>query len=264
MDTRIALISVSDKSGLEPFARGLHALGFELLSTGGTARALREWGLPVREVSDYTGFPEILEGRVKTLHPRIHAGLLANLSLEAHRQTLEQLQISPIALVVVNLYPFEQALRAGASEAELIEQIDIGGPTLIRAAAKNFEHVAVVVRPRDYEWVLQRLQSGGLSREERALLASPRVRPCRRIRRTDCELVPPVRPRRRPARNADPHLSAPADPALRGEPPPARGVLHRTLRAPQHDCDRTPDLGQGAFLQQPAGRRSRAGAGARV
>ncbi len=172
MDTRIALMSVSDKSGLEPFARGLHALGFELLSTGGTARALREWGLPVREVSDYTGFPEILEGRVKTLHPRIHAGLLANLSLETHRQTLEQLQISPIALVVVNLYPFEQALRAGASEAELIEQIDIGGPTLIRAAAKNFEHVAVVVRPRDYEWVLQRLQSGGLSREERALLAS--------------------------------------------------------------------------------------------
>ena len=168
---RIALISVSDKSGLEPFARGLHALGFEFLSTGGTARALREWGLPVREVSDWTGFPEILDGRVKTLHPRIHAALLANLSLPDHQQTLRELNITPIELVVVNLYPFEEALRAGVSEAEQIEQIDIGGPTLIRAAAKNFAHVAVVVRPADYNWVLERLQAGGLTRDERALLA---------------------------------------------------------------------------------------------
>ncbi len=168
---RIALISVSDKSGLELFARGLHALGFEFLSTGGTARALREWGLPVQEVSDWTGFPEILDGRVKTLHPRIHAALLANLSLPDHQQTLRELNITPIELVVVNLYPFEEALRAGVSEAEQIEQIDIGGPTLIRAAAKNFAHVAVVVRPADYNWVLERLQAGGLTRDERALLA---------------------------------------------------------------------------------------------
>lgn len=171
MHARVALISVSDKTGLEPFARALHALGFQFLSTGGTARSLREWGLPVQEVSDWTGFPEILDGRVKTLHPRVHAAILANLSLPDHRQTLQELNLTPIELVVVNLYPFEQALRAGASEAEQIEQIDIGGPTLIRAAAKNFEHVAVIVRPADYEWALSRLQAGGLSREDRALLA---------------------------------------------------------------------------------------------
>jgi phosphoribosylaminoimidazolecarboxamide formyltransferase/IMP cyclohydrolase len=169
---RIALVSVSDKGGLEPFVRGLHALGFAFLSTGGTARALREWGLPVQEVRDWTGFPEILDGRVKTLHPRIHAALLANLHLPDHQQTLRELNLTPIELVVVNLYPFERALRAGASEAEQIEQIDIGGPTLIRAAAKNFEHVAVVVRPADYGWVLARLQASGLTRDERALLAS--------------------------------------------------------------------------------------------
>lgn len=172
MPSRRALISVSDKTGLEPLARGLAALGFQFLSTGGTAHSLRAWGLPVQEVSDWTGFPEVLDGRVKTLHPRIHAALLANLSLPAHQQTLQQLNLEPIELVVVNLYPFEQALRAGASEAEQIEQIDIGGPTLVRAAAKNFEHVAVVVRPADYEWVLSRLQAGGLSRDERALLAA--------------------------------------------------------------------------------------------
>ncbi|MCS6920221.1 MAG: bifunctional phosphoribosylaminoimidazolecarboxamide formyltransferase/IMP cyclohydrolase [Fimbriimonadales bacterium] len=172
MPSRVALISVSDKTGLEPFARGLHALGFQFLSTGGTARALREWGLPVQEVSDWTGFPEILDGRVKTLHPRIHAAILANLNLPEHQQTLQQLNLTPIELVAVNLYPFESALRAGASEAEQIEQIDIGGPTLIRAAAKNFEHIAVVVRPADYEWALARLQAGGLSRAERAQLAA--------------------------------------------------------------------------------------------
>jgi phosphoribosylaminoimidazolecarboxamide formyltransferase/IMP cyclohydrolase len=147
---RVALVSVSDKSGLEPFARGLHALSFEFLSTGGTARAMREWGVPVQDVSDWTGFPEILDGRVKTLHPRIHAALLANLSLPDHQQTLRELNLTPIELVVVNLYPFEGALRAGASEAEQIEQIDIGGPTLIRLtrderallAARAFAHVA--------------------------------------------------------------------------------------------------------------------------
>ncbi len=169
---RIALVSVSDKTGLEPFAKGLHALGYRLLSTGGTARSLREWALPVIEITDWTGFPEILDGRVKTLHPRVHAALLADLERIEHQRTLQELQISPISLVVVNLYPFEQAWRQGVPEAEQIEQIDIGGPTLIRAAAKNFAHVAVVVEPRDYEWVLQRLQAGGLSRAERAYLAA--------------------------------------------------------------------------------------------
>ncbi|MCS7209529.1 MAG: bifunctional phosphoribosylaminoimidazolecarboxamide formyltransferase/IMP cyclohydrolase [Fimbriimonadales bacterium] len=172
MHPRIALISVSDKTGLEPLTRGLHTLGFQLLSTGGTADALRSWGLPVQEVSEWTGAPELLGGRVKTLHPRLHAALLANRSVPEHLQTLQTMGIPPIELVVVNLYPFEQALQAGVPEAEQIEQIDIGGPTLIRAAAKNFEHVAVVVRPADYEWVLARLQAGGLSRAERAQLAA--------------------------------------------------------------------------------------------
>lgn len=168
----LALISVSDKMGLEPFAKGLHQLGYRFLSTGGTARALREWNLPVIEIADWTGFPEILDGRVKTLHPRVHAALLADLDRPEHQRTLQELGLPPISLVVVNLYPFEQSLHTGASEAEQIEQIDIGGPTLIRAAAKNFAHVAVVVEPGDYEWVLQRLQAGGLSREERARLAA--------------------------------------------------------------------------------------------
>ncbi len=168
----LALISVSDKTGLEPFAKGLQTLGYRFLSTGGTARALREWHLPVMEIADWTGFPEILDGRVKTLHPRVHIALLADLNRPEHQRTLQELGLSPISLVVVNLYPFERALRDGVPESEQIEQIDIGGPTLIRSAAKNFEHVAVVVDPRDYEWVLQRLQAGGLSREERAQLAA--------------------------------------------------------------------------------------------
>ncbi|MEN3001411.1 MAG: bifunctional phosphoribosylaminoimidazolecarboxamide formyltransferase/IMP cyclohydrolase [Armatimonadota bacterium] len=169
---RVALISVADKTGLEPFARGLHALGYRLLSTGGTAHALRNWNLPVTEIADWTGFPEILDGRVKTLHPRVHAALLADLDRPEHQRTLQELQLTPISLVVVNLYPFEQAWRAGVSEAEQIEQIDIGGPTLLRAAAKNFAHVAVVVDPRDYDWVLEHLRRGGLDRAARARLAA--------------------------------------------------------------------------------------------
>ncbi|MFQ3611427.1 MAG: bifunctional phosphoribosylaminoimidazolecarboxamide formyltransferase/IMP cyclohydrolase [Fimbriimonadales bacterium] len=172
MSKRIALLSVSDKTGLTEFAHTLVELGFHLLSTGGTARTLKDAGLPVQEVSDWTGFPEILDGRVKTLHPHIHAGLLANLHLPEHRETLQAMGLAPIELVVVNLYPFEQALCSGASEHEQIEQIDIGGPTLLRAGAKNFEHVAVVVHPSDYRWVAERLTAGGLSRADRALLAS--------------------------------------------------------------------------------------------
>lgn len=170
------LISVSDKTGLQPFAEGLSRLGFRFLSTGGTARSLREWGFEVKEVSEWTGFPEILDGRVKTLHPNVHAGILANLDLPEHRHTLNELGLEPIPLVVVNLYPFEQTLKTlgqGTDKtAELIEQIDIGGPTLIRAAAKNFRHAAVVVSPSDYEWVLEQYLSGGLSEEHRARLAA--------------------------------------------------------------------------------------------
>lgn len=167
-----ALISVSDKTGLRPFAESLARSGWRFLSTGGTAGALREWGLQVTPISDWTGFPEILDGRVKTLHPRVHAALLADLSLPAHQQTLRELNLSPLPLVVVNLYPFEQTLKTGAPEAEMIEQIDIGGPTLIRAAAKNFQHVSVVCHPEDYEWVAERLIADQLNAQDRARLAA--------------------------------------------------------------------------------------------
>lgn len=167
-----ALISVSDKTGLRPFAESLTRSGWRFLSTGGTARALREWGLDVTPISDWTGFPEILDGRVKTLHPRVHAALLADLSLPAHQETLRELDLSPLSLVVVNLYPFEQTLKSGASDAEMIEQIDIGGPTLIRAAAKNFRHVAAVCNPADYEWVADKMNADQLDTQDRARLAA--------------------------------------------------------------------------------------------
>jgi phosphoribosylaminoimidazolecarboxamide formyltransferase/IMP cyclohydrolase len=156
-----ALLSVSDKSGLLDFARGLHSLGWELLSTGGTARAVREAGIPVRDVADVTGFPEMLDGRVKTLHPAVHGGLLARRDLPQHMQAIAEHDIAPIDLVAVNLYPFrETAARKGVSADEVIEQIDIGGPSMLRSAAKNFAAVTTVVDPTDYSRVLALLTSG--------------------------------------------------------------------------------------------------------
>jgi phosphoribosylaminoimidazolecarboxamide formyltransferase/IMP cyclohydrolase len=154
-----ALLSVSDKAGLVDFARGLVDLGFELVSTGGTHKALREAGLEVIYVSDVTGFPEILDGRVKTLHPKIHAGLLATRSA-AHQAQLEQHGIPRIDLLCVNLYPFRQTVRRGASLEECIENIDIGGPAMLRAAAKNHAAVLVVCDPADYPRVLEALRNG--------------------------------------------------------------------------------------------------------
>jgi len=156
----LALLSVSDKRGLEELAQGLHRLGFSLLSTGGTLEALKRAGVPARKVSDHTGSPEILGGRVKTLHPRIHGGILANLDLPEHRAELEQQGIQPISLVAVNLYPFRETVHKGASFAEAVEQIDIGGPAMVRAAAKNAAHVTVVVDPDDYPAVLAELSRG--------------------------------------------------------------------------------------------------------
>jgi len=157
-----ALLSVTDKTGLADFARGLAGLGCELISTGGTARLLREAGLAVRDVSEVTGFPEILDGRVKTIHPVIAAGILARRSVAAHRAALEEHGIAPIDMVVVNLYEFEKAAaREGAGIEELIENIDIGGPTMIRAAAKNFEDVAVVTSPEDYGAILEEMRASG-------------------------------------------------------------------------------------------------------
>jgi phosphoribosylaminoimidazolecarboxamide formyltransferase/IMP cyclohydrolase len=157
-----ALLSVSDKTGLAPFARGLASQGWELVSTGGTARILREEGLSVVGISDVTGFPEMLDGRVKTLHPRVHAGILARRHRSGDRDALAAHDITPVDLVVVNLYPFARAAaRADVAFDDLVEQIDIGGPSLVRAAAKNFRDVIVVVDPGDYARVLAALAGPG-------------------------------------------------------------------------------------------------------
>ena len=167
-----ALLSVSDKSGLLPFATELVQRGWELVSTGGTARALRDGGLAVRDVSELTGFPEMLDGRVKTLHPAVHGGLLARRELPAHMQALAEHGIEPIDLVVVNLYPFrETAARRDASADDIIEQIDIGGPAMLRSAAKNHESVTVVVDPADYPRVLTALADASTLAELRRVLA---------------------------------------------------------------------------------------------
>ena len=171
---KTALISVSDKSKIEDFARGLRELGVEIISTGGTAALLRAAGVTVKDVSELTGFPEMLDGRVKTLHPFVHAGLLARRSDAGHRKALQEHGISPIDLVVVNLYPFERTIASpGVSFEQVIENIDIGGPTMLRSAAKNFADVTVLVDPGDYEWVLSRLRAGqgALTPEERFTLA---------------------------------------------------------------------------------------------
>jgi phosphoribosylaminoimidazolecarboxamide formyltransferase/IMP cyclohydrolase len=167
-----ALISVSDKTGVESFAAGLAALGVEIVSTGGTHKALRDAGVPVTYISDTTDFPEILDGRVKTLHPAIHGGILARRDIPEHMEALRRLRISPIDLVAVNLYPFEEVARRGGSRDELIENIDIGGPSMVRSAAKNHRDVVVIVDPADYDGVLERLRtSGDCPREEREALA---------------------------------------------------------------------------------------------
>lgn len=166
-----ALVSVSDKTGVVDFCRGLKKCGYEIISTGGTAKALTEAGISVIGISDITGFPECLDGRVKTLHPAVHAGLLAMRSNPEHMAQLEKLGINTIDVVVVNLYPFKATIsKPGVSFAEAVENIDIGGPTMIRAAAKNYQDVAVVVDPKDYEKVLSELESGGVSLETKKYL----------------------------------------------------------------------------------------------
>lgn len=159
-EIRRALISLSDKSGIIEFAKGLHELGVEMLSTGGTAKALRDNGIPVVDVSEYTGSPEILDGRLKTLHPKIHGGLLGMRGSKKHLDEMRRNGIEPIDMVVVNLYPFETTVASPeCSLEEAIENIDIGGPTMLRAAAKNWQDVAVIVDPADYIWVLNEMRS---------------------------------------------------------------------------------------------------------
>jgi phosphoribosylaminoimidazolecarboxamide formyltransferase / IMP cyclohydrolase len=162
-----ALISVTDKTGIDNFARELLAFGIEVLSTGGTRKVLSQAGLKIREVSDFTGFPEMLDGRVKTLHPRIHGGLLGIRSRKDHLEAMESHGIQPIDLVAVNLYEFEKTVsKPGCMLEDAIENIDIGGPTLLRAAAKNYRFVTVVTDPKDYEEIVKEMKMSGGSVSE--------------------------------------------------------------------------------------------------
>jgi len=172
IEIKRALISVYDKTGLEELARTLGDAGVEIVSTGSTAKRIADAGVKVTEVAELTGFPEVLDGRVKTLHPRVHSGILADLRKDDHVRQLEELGIEAFQLVVVNLYPFQETVASGASFDECVEQIDIGGPSMVRAAAKNHPSVAVVVNPKRYADVIAAVQNGGFDEEQRRELAA--------------------------------------------------------------------------------------------
>jgi len=232
---RRALVSVADKVGLEELGRRLVGAGAAIVSSGSTAKALSEAGVPVAAVSDVTGFPEMLGGRVKTLHPRIHAGILADRRNPDHVRQLDEQGIEPFDVVVVNLYPFEAAVASGASFEETIEQIDIGGPTLVRAAAKNFESVAVVVDPRDYAALLDEIErTGGTGRATRLRLA---VTAFERIEAYDRAIAAWFATATRPAdADALPERVAPGfvrrAPLRYGENPHQRGALYAAEGGP--------------------------------
>jgi len=169
-----AIISVSNKSGIVDFAKELHSMGIEIVSTGGTAKALRTAGIPVKEVSEHTGSPEMLDGRVKTLHPKIHGGLLSRRDNPKDMEEINRYGIDPIDMVIVNLYPFEETIsKPDVTFDDAIENIDIGGPTMLRSASKNFKDVAVIVDPTDYNEILREMkdQKGDLSYKTRLELA---------------------------------------------------------------------------------------------
>ncbi len=170
-EIRRALVSVYDKAGLDELAQGLRDAGVEIVSTGSTAARIAGLGIPVTQVQELTGFPECLDGRVKTLHPKVHAGILADLRRPEHQRQLDELGIAPFELVVVNLYPFARTVASGASPDECVEQIDIGGPSMVRAAAKNHPSVAVVTSPEQYPSVLTAAREGGFTLEQRQALA---------------------------------------------------------------------------------------------
>jgi phosphoribosylaminoimidazolecarboxamide formyltransferase / IMP cyclohydrolase len=169
---RRALISVHDKAGLAELARGLHEAGVEMVSTGNTAATIAAEGLPVTKVEDLTGFPECLDGRVKTLHPAVHAGLLADLRLDDHRRQLGEFNLAPFSILISSLYPFERTVASGAQPDDCVEQIDIGGPAMIRAAAKNHANVAVITDPGQYGTVLEAVRAGGFTLAQRRRLAA--------------------------------------------------------------------------------------------
>jgi len=244
---RRALISVSDKKGLEELGKTLQDLGIEILSTGGTARELSGRGIPVREASQFTGFPEMLAGRVKTLHPKVHGGILARRANKEHDRAVKNYGLEYIDMVVVNLYPFETAAaKPNVSEEELIENIDIGGPTMIRAAAKNFEDVAVVVSPDDYSTLMEELRAnqGSLPRETRFRLARTAFA---HTAAYDAAISTTLDRRAAPAGETTLperlHLSPPKSGSLR---PPLR-------RSGPGSSFCKPTSGKGAFLQQPGG-----------
>ncbi len=247
---RRALLSVSDKAGLVPFAAGLVARGFELVSTGGTARTLREAGLPVTDVAAVTGFPEMLDGRVKTLHPRVHGGILADRRLAAHREQLAAAGIEPFELVVVNLYPFaaaaERALRGELDLDGLVEEIDIGGPSMVRAAAKNHASVAIVTDPARYGAVLAALDAeGAVPLGLRAALA---VEAFRHTAAYDARIAEVL-----PGRMAAEGMALPDEPGMPGAADPYPARLTVTL-------EKVGTLRYGENPHQPAARYRRPGA----
>src|SRR6185437_3220617 len=222
-----ALLSVSDKTGLVDFAKTLAGHNIELVSTGGTAKALKDAGLKVLDVAELTGFPEMMDGRVKTLHPKVHGGLLAVRTDKKHAAEMETHGIKPIDLLVVNLYPFEATVAKGAAFEDCIENIDIGGPAMIRAAAKNHADVTVVVEPADYEKVLAELKqhAGATSLELRQKLAAKAFAHCG-LRRRDLELVC-RHAARQCARLSRLRRQTGRGPALRREPASKCGILSR-------------------------------------
>jgi phosphoribosylaminoimidazolecarboxamide formyltransferase/IMP cyclohydrolase len=242
---RRALLSVSDKSGLVELGRGLVGCGFELVSTGGTARVLREGGLPVTDVAAVTGAPEMLDGRVKTLHPRVHAGILADRRLVDHRRQLTAAGIAPFELVVVNLYPFASAAeRPGITFDELVEEIDIGGPSMVRAAAKNHASVAIVTSPARYADVLAAIQAGGVPASLRAVLA---IEAFRHTTAYDARIAAEL-----PDRIAASGVDLPDEPGLPGASDPFPDSLTIAL-------DKVETLRYGENPHQPAARYRRPG-----
>ena len=238
----LALLSVSDKRGLVPFAAGLLELGFQILSTGGTLQTLSAAGISARKVSDYTGSPEILGGRVKTLHPKIHGGLLGRPDLPADLLEMEANAIAPIAVVAVNLYPFRETVASGASEADIIENIDIGGPAMVRAAAKNGSRVTVVVDPDDYPAVLEELRRGPTSATTRSRLMRKAFA---HTAAYDASIASYLQKSAGEAFPAELSVSFQKAQELRyGENPHQRGAFYRSFQAPQG-----PSLGFSQVLQ---------------
>ncbi len=236
-----ALVSVSRKDHLVDFARFLAGRGVEILSTGGTAKLLRDQGVAVKDVSEYTGSPEVMEGRVKTLHPRVHGGILARRSEASHLSDLERLGGAPIDLVVVNLYPFESVVaNPGAAIPEAVENIDIGGPSMVRSASKNFESVTVVVDPADYAAVMAEVEKeGGVTGGTRRRLAAKAFQRTAQYDGAIARYLSNVkRGRERPGQGGGdlprvppPVLPQGPGPAVRGEPPAGGGLLPRTATA---------------------------------